>query len=105
MSLGHVVVGPIDEQRSADEILTGSGAPEAAVVAVVAIVAHHEELIGAECHGAIVVAAAEFDRIGVDRVRFCQFPAVDVHVAVTDFQGFTGQPDDAFHQTEIGSFR
>src|SRR5215831_19624442 len=43
MSLGHVVVGPINEQRCADEILTGSRPPETAVVAVVAIVAHHEE--------------------------------------------------------------
>src|SRR5215475_11323995 len=105
MGLWLVVVGPIDEQRSADEILTGSGSPEAAVVAVVTIVAHHEKLVGAERHRAIVVAPGEFHRIGVHRVRFSQLPAVDVHVAVTDFQSFTGQSNDAFHKTQIRTLR
>src|SRR3954454_11342009 len=80
MRVWIVIIGPINEQWSADEALALCGTPEPAVVAVVAVIAHHEELIGAQHDGAVVVAVIELRRVVMDRIRFVQLPAIDVYV-------------------------
>ena len=40
--------GPEDELGFADHSIAGQGTPEAAVVTVVSVVAHHEELAGSQ---------------------------------------------------------
>ncbi len=68
------------------KLSTGGGTPETAVIAVVAVVAHHEELVRAQHDRAVVVPAIELSRVVMDRIWFVQLLAIDVYVAMADFQ-------------------
>ncbi len=46
--------GPVDEERAAEDVLAGNEAPEAAVVAVLAIITHDEVAVGRNADVAVV---------------------------------------------------
>src|SRR5262249_31176843 len=101
--VGLVIVGPVNEQRLSDQTTAWCKTPKAAVVAVVSIVAHHEEGIGRNDRRRHVVAFVDLTTVGVHRLRFIQFARVDVDLSIPDFDGFSRKTDYALHQSRAWS--
>src|SRR6187455_2227707 len=106
----------VHEQRLALHVRTRHEAPEAAVLGVVAVVAHHEVVAGGHDHRAVVqleATAAHVNGVGrtlvhgkqeVD-VRLVDPRAVDEDALVPHFDGYTGQPDHTLDEVAIRILR
>ena len=58
--VGWGLEGPVDEEGATDDVLAGNEAPEAAVEALGAVVAHGEDLAGRDDEIAVLDVAGEF---------------------------------------------
>ena len=90
---------PVAHPSPADDVFERHGAPVAGVVAVRAIVAHHEERVGRHFEGIhfIVVIKAG--------VGFVKLIAVDESVSISDFDRIAGQADHALYEVPRGIVR
>src|SRR5512135_140940 len=93
---------PVEDHRLAFHERAREPAPEAAVLAVVAIVPHHEELALRHDRGAEVVARARLARkdarILVDHVRLVLRLAVDVEDLVAELDRLPSDGDAALDE-------
>src|ERR1051326_3769492 len=64
-----VIVRPVDEQWVFDQTFAWSESPESTVIAVVAVVAHHKEMVRRNAHRAEVIATIENPWVGVLHIR------------------------------------
>src|SRR5262249_8125131 len=96
------VPGPVDDEGLAADVVQGHEAPEATVVAPVAVVPHHEDLVRRNGHGSEVVARREtalgpgaLDEMAVGIVHLF---AVDVDLLVLDLDRVAGLADHALDE-------
>src|ERR1700722_10824396 len=94
------VNGHIDQNGRTYDIFARNEAPVAAVVRILAIVAHHEILPGGN-----FVRYAIFLRIRrIGTVRFAERLPIHVDHTGLDFDGVAGKPDAAFDEIRIALF-
>src|SRR4030095_1718374 len=106
-----IFVGPIHEQGFADNFLPMHKPPIPAVIAVIAVIAHHEKTIRRHNDWAVVIADLELfrsprirtvrRRIHMDLVRLVELYAVDVYRFVSNLNCFSGKTNHAFHEWDV----
>src|SRR5580704_15922347 len=90
------VHGKVNHYRNADERVARRESPEAAVIGVATIIAHHKIICGRNNP-----LATGFDgAVGFFQIWFDELRAVDEDVAIVNFNGVTGQTD--YTLDEIG---
>src|SRR5262249_36618397 len=92
-----VLIRPVDEQRLPDEVFAGSQSPKPAVIAVVTIIYHEEELIRRNADWTEVIRPPAFLGVDVDNVRLVHLAVINKKVAVAQFQRLAGKSNNAFH--------
>ncbi len=101
---------PVHDEGLAFHVGSREEAPIAAVLGVVAIIAHHEEVAGRNRHRAVRhLHVARRELVGVRRagrleevhVRFVEHRAVDVDALVAQLEGLAGQADDALDEVAL----
>ena len=105
------LVRPVDHQRLALDVLARQEAPVAAVLRVVAVVAHHEVLVRRHRDRSVSLAHVErghFVELRVGRrrlqemhVRLVERLAVDVDLLLAHFDRLARQPDDALDEVAL----
>src|SRR5581483_1606122 len=93
---------PIYEHRAAFDLVELHESPEAAVIAAVAVVAHHEEFAGRHRHRAEIVARRVERAVAGGnlemRVRIGHRLAVQEHLAIFHLHRVARNSDDAFDE-------
>src|SRR5215470_1579576 len=98
---------PVDEEGLALDLVALDEAPVAAVLRVVAVVAHHEVRVGRHDRGlaavgvAAVAIAAAHRRVGELRVRLVERLAVDQHLMAADLHALARRRDDALDEVTL----
>src|SRR5262245_33114295 len=82
-----------------------SKAPEPAVIAVVTVVAHHEEMVGWNFHRRQAVTLIHCPRVRVYSIWFIQFAPIDVDGPIANFNCLSGQTYNAFDQPHLWILR
>ena len=94
-------VGPVDEQAPPLHILRRQRPPEPAVVAVVAVVPHHEVVV----FGHPVLPHPRLPAVDEGGVVLGQRPAVHQHLPPTDLQRLARQPHDPLDEVALRLLR
>ena len=102
------IIRKVDHPWPPLDVVEGEETPVAAVIALVAVVAHHEEVAGRDLHGAevvadqvvvaVVFAFLEYAVVLVQLERLCHRIAVDVDLFILDLQLVPWDPHHALDQ-------
>src|SRR5262249_7179652 len=104
-------IGPVDKKRLPNNLVPCNEAPIAAIVAVVAIIAHHQVTVGRDLHRPIVVADLQVFwspriraidcGVDVDLIRLVQLNAIHKYRFIAHLNGIAGYTDHALNKRDI----
>src|SRR5581483_10120220 len=92
--IGRRIQGHVNQHGRTDDVAARNATPEAAVIGILAIVAHHEITFVRNAVGDLYVGGSDALR-PAERVVFFEAFAVDPDGAVVNIHGIPGQADDA----------
>src|SRR2546425_525077 len=104
-------IGPVDKKRLPNNLVPCNEAPIAAVVAVVAIIPHHQVTVGRDLHRTIVVADLQFLRsprvgaidrgVDVNLIGLVQLTTIHKYGFIAHFNGIARHTDHALNKRNI----